>query len=160
MPQVPCYFRDLVTDERFDLQFSPEGFETETGGTWTEQRPRGSSHPRADFDHGAGREHSLEFTWLRETADAADVEKVRRRIEAMPLASYDRDGQLTDGPHLYRFVWGAWRTLRVRITKARVTYGPAFDPETGVPLGLKAALTLVEAPTRDLGRDDILAGRS
>lgn len=160
MPQVPCHFRDLVTDERISLQFAPEGFETETGASWTEQHPRGASHPRADFDRGAGREHALEFTFLRETGDGADVEALGRRLEAMPVASYDRDGQLTDGPHLYRFVWGAWRTLRVRITKARVTYGPAFDPETGVPLGLKAALTLVETPLRDLGRDDLLAGRS
>lgn len=160
MPQVPCYLRDLSTDERFDLQFAPEGFETETGGEWTEQKPRGSSHPRADFDRGAGREHTLEFTLLRETDDGTDVEALGRRIEAMPFAAYDRDGQLTEGPHLFRFVWGAWRSMRVRVTKAKVVYGPAFHPETGRPFGLKATLTLVEAPERDLGRDDILAGRS
>lgn len=160
MPQVPCHFRDLTSGERLDLQFAPEGFKTSTGGEWTEQKPRGSSHPRADFNHGAGREHALEFTFIRETADGTDVEALGRRIEAMPLPTYDRDGQLTEGPHLFRFTWGAWRSMRVRVTRAEVEYGPAFDPETGRPFGLKASLTLVEAPERDLGRDDILAGRS
>ena len=160
MPQVPCYLRDLTTDERLDLQFSPEGFETETGGEWTEQKPRGSSHPRADFDRGAGREHTLEFVFVRETDDGADVEALGRKLEAMPAATYDADGQITDGPRLYRLAWGAWRTMRVRVTKARVAYGPAFDPVSGRPLGLKATLTLVETPLRDLGRDELRAGAS
>ncbi len=150
---------DLVTRERLDFQFNPEEFELSLGAEWHADTPQGASHAVRSYRGGKGRASPLALIFLRETVDAADMEQLSRRLEALPFPDYDPDGRLRSGPHPVRLHFGLWRSLRCTIGDIKLGYGPWYHPETLRPGGIKAVISLDEAPAAGaLSADDVRGG--
>ncbi len=154
------YLRDTITRERLDFQFNPDDLPMSLGASFASKTPRGASHPRLHFTSSEGRTESLALTFIRQTPDATDMEALRRRLMALTFADYDATGRLQRGPHPLTLVFGGLQTLRVIVTKVKLSQGPYFDPTTTAPGEIRATLEWIEQPEEsDLSRDDILGGR-
>lgn len=153
------YILDTVTQERWDMQFNPEGLELTLGATWSEKATQASSVPRAQYRGGKARTFPLNLVFLRTTEDGTDIDEWRRRIESLPFPDYEASGQLLREPHIIRIGFGPWRSLRCIVEEVQLTFGPHFLPDTLTPSQIAASLKLREVPIEgSLGRDDVRGG--